>query len=98
VNKIKDGIGDKFGNCVQFLSTFIAGMTLGIVRGWKLSLVILSVSPLLFIIAAVFTKLVGVLTNNELKSYAKAGSVAEEVISSIRTVFAFNGSQKDHMR
>ncbi len=33
------------------------------------------------------------MTTNELKSYAKAGAVAEEVFTAIRTVFAFNGSQ-----
>lgn len=38
------------------------------------------------------------LTQNELNSYAKAGSIAEEAISSIRTVFAFNGAQKEHKR
>lgn len=38
------------------------------------------------------------MTNNELKSYAKAGAVADEVISAIRTVFAFNGSQIEHKR
>ena len=30
-------------------------------------------------------------TANELARYARAGKVAEEVFSSIRTVFAFNG-------
>jgi ATP-binding cassette subfamily B (MDR/TAP) protein 1 len=38
------------------------------------------------------------LTKNELKSYAKAGSIAEEVFTAIRTVFAFNGAQKEHKR
>jgi thiamine transporter ThiT len=38
------------------------------------------------------------LTKNELKSYAQAGSIAEQAISSIRTVFAFNGVQKEHAR
>jgi hypothetical protein len=38
-------------------------------------------------------KLAGYLTTNELKSYAKAGAVAEEIFTAIRTVFAFNGSQ-----
>ena len=37
----------------------------------------------------------GVLTTNELKSYAKAGAVAEEVFTAIRTVFAFNGQYKE---
>nr|QNH67866.1 ATP-binding cassette transporter subfamily B member 1 X2 [Brachionus rotundiformis] len=39
-----------------------------------------------------------VLASNELKSYAKAGAVAEEVFTAIRTVFAFNGAQKEHKR
>ena len=38
------------------------------------------------------------LTTNELKSYAKAGAIAEEVFTAIRTVFAFNGAQKEFKR
>lgn len=34
-------------------------------------------------------------TELELKAYAKAGSVADEVISSIRTVAAFGGENKE---
>jgi hypothetical protein len=32
------------------------------------------------------------MTSKELKAYAKAGAVAEEVLSSIRTVFSYNGA------
>ena len=38
------------------------------------------------------------MTTNELKSYAKASAVADEVLSAIRTVFAFNGAKKEHKR
>jgi ATP-binding cassette subfamily B (MDR/TAP) protein 1 len=38
------------------------------------------------------------LTTNELKTYAIAGSIAEETLTAIRTVFAFNGSQKELAR
>jgi hypothetical protein len=31
----------------------------------------------------------------ELKAYGKAGAVAEEVISSIRTVLSYNGQEKE---
>lgn len=34
----------------------------------------------------------------ELKAYGKAGSVAEEVFSSIRTVFSYNGQKKEEQR
>ena len=74
------------------------GIILGFVKGWELTLVILSLSPILFALSFIFTKIVESLTKNELKSYANAGSVAEEVFSSIRTVFAFNGGEKVHKR
>ena len=38
------------------------------------------------------------LTAKELKAYAKAGAVAEEVLGAIRTVYAFNGQQKECKR
>lgn len=38
------------------------------------------------------------LTGRELKAYAKAGAVADEVLSSIRTVAAFGGEQKETER
>jgi hypothetical protein len=53
---VKEGFSDKFGNAIQFLATFIAGFALGFAKGWKLTLVILSLSPLLFITAVAFTK------------------------------------------
>ncbi len=56
INKVKEGVGDKFGNAIQFLATFIAGFALGFAKGWKLTLVILSLSPLLFLSAVAFTK------------------------------------------
>ena len=38
------------------------------------------------------------LTEKELKAYGKAGAIAEEVLSSIRTVVAFGGQQKEVKR
>ncbi len=37
-------------------------------------------------------------TSQEQTAYAKAGAVAEEVLSSIRTVFAFGGQKKEILR
>ena len=38
------------------------------------------------------------MTKNELTNYAKAGAIADEALNAIRTVFAFNGAQKEHKR
>uniref|UniRef100_A0A672TW29 ATP binding cassette subfamily B member 5 n=1 Tax=Strigops habroptila TaxID=2489341 RepID=A0A672TW29_STRHB len=94
INTIHEGIGDKICIFVQFFATFVAGIIIGFIYGWKLTLVILSVSPLLAASAAVWSSLLASLTAKELSAYAKAGAVAEEILTAIRTVVAFNGQQK----
>ena len=49
VNKIQEGIGDKIGTFFQWTCAFLAGVIIGFVYGWLLTLVILAVSPLLAI-------------------------------------------------
>uniref|UniRef100_A0A8D0HE63 ABC transmembrane type-1 domain-containing protein n=1 Tax=Sphenodon punctatus TaxID=8508 RepID=A0A8D0HE63_SPHPU len=55
INTIHEGIGDKICIFVQFFATFLTGIIIGFVYGWKLTLVILSVSPLLAASAAVWS-------------------------------------------
>ncbi|XP_068791162.1 ATP-binding cassette sub-family B member 5 isoform X2 [Struthio camelus] len=94
INTIHDGIGDKICIFVQFFATFLAGIIIGFIHGWKLTLVILSVSPLLAASAAVWSTLLASLTAKELSAYAKAGAVAEEILTAVKTVVAFNGQKK----
>ncbi|KAA0703057.1 Multidrug resistance protein 1 [Triplophysa tibetana] len=94
INTINDGLGDKICVFVQFFCTFVAGFVIGFIYGWKLTLVILAVSPLLAGSAAVWSKILASLTTKELTAYAKAGAVAEEILVAIRTVVAFNGQKK----
>ncbi|XP_039378223.1 ATP-dependent translocase ABCB1-like [Mauremys reevesii] len=94
INTIHEGIGDKICIFVQFFTTFLTGIVIGFVYGWKLTLVILSVSPLLAAAAAVGSIFLALFTTKELTAYARAGAVAEEILTSIRTVVAFNGQTK----
>ncbi|KAK7110228.1 ATP-dependent translocase ABCB1-like isoform X2 [Littorina saxatilis] len=96
--KIHDGTGDKLGTLIQWVCGAIAGFIIGFYYGWKLTLVILAVSPLLVISAGFFGKLAASMTTKELAAYAKAGAVAEEVFSAIRTVVAFGGQEKEAQR
>uniref|UniRef100_A0A1A8HQI9 ATP-binding cassette, sub-family B (MDR/TAP), member 4 n=2 Tax=Nothobranchius kuhntae TaxID=321403 RepID=A0A1A8HQI9_NOTKU len=95
VYKIQEGIGDKVGMLIQSFSSFIAAFVIGFTQGWKLTLVILAVSPALGISAALFSKVLASFTTKEQSAYAKAGAVAEEVLSAIRTVYAFSGQNKE---
>ncbi|CAM4746652.1 unnamed protein product [Rotaria magnacalcarata] len=94
-HKIQDGIGNKFGSAIEMVTTFISCTIIGFIRGWKLSLVIISFSSVIFITTAVLFKVTTKMTVIELKAYGKAGIVAEEVISSIRTVLAYIGQEKE---
>nr|QIZ12948.1 multidrug resistance protein 1-like isoform 1 [Perinereis aibuhitensis] len=98
VNKIQEGIGDKLGQFFQYFSTFIGGFVVGFVYGWQLTLVILAISPLLAISGAAMAWLGSAFTSKELKAYARAGAVAEQALSSIRTVMAFGGEKKECLR
>lgn len=75
--------------------SFIISVIFSFFYGWKLTLVILSCAPLIILSTAVVAKMQSSLTEKELKAYSKAGSVAEEVLGSIRTVIAFGGEKKE---
>jgi len=55
VNKIREGIGDKLGNFLQWTSIFVGGIVIGLAYGWKLALVIIATSPLLVICGGVMS-------------------------------------------
>uniref|UniRef100_A0A7N6BEQ6 Bile salt export pump n=1 Tax=Anabas testudineus TaxID=64144 RepID=A0A7N6BEQ6_ANATE len=94
INKINDAIADQVAIFLQRFTTFVCGFCIGFVKGWKLTLVIVSASPLIGVGAG----LMALLTGMELQAYAKAGAVADEVLSSIRTVAAFGGEKKEVQR
>uniref|UniRef100_A0A8C3KR03 ATP binding cassette subfamily B member 1 n=1 Tax=Calidris pygmaea TaxID=425635 RepID=A0A8C3KR03_9CHAR len=98
VSKINEGIGDKIGLLVQAVTTFATGFIVGLIRGWKLTLVILAVSPVLGLSAAIWAKVLSAFTDKEQAAYAKAGAVAEEVLGAVRTVIAFGGQEKEIKR
>uniref|UniRef100_A0AAQ4Q1P5 Bile salt export pump n=1 Tax=Gasterosteus aculeatus aculeatus TaxID=481459 RepID=A0AAQ4Q1P5_GASAC len=96
INKINDAIADQVAIFLQRFTTFVCGFSVGFVKGWKLTLVIVAASPLIGVGAGLM--FVAKLTGMELQAYAKAGAIADEVLSSIRTVAAFGGEAKEVQR
>ncbi|KAL7676233.1 hypothetical protein ACOME3_002489 [Neoechinorhynchus agilis] len=80
VNKFKSGVGDKIGMIIQTAATTIAIIIIAFVKSWKLSLVMIAVSPPLILSATLSTLVTFSSTKKESKSYAKAGSVAQQTI------------------
>jgi len=62
VNKIREGIGDKIASFINGLAMFISGIVIAFVYGWKMSLVILAVSPLMIVCGLIMT-MVSTLSN-----------------------------------
>ncbi|XP_028629035.1 ATP-binding cassette sub-family B member 5 [Grammomys surdaster] len=98
INKLCDGIGDKIPLMFQNISGFSVGLVISLIKSWKLSLVVLSTSPLIMASSALCSKMIILLTSKELDAYSKAGAVAEEALSSIRTVTAFGAQEKEIQR
>ncbi|KAL0963811.1 hypothetical protein UPYG_G00313890 [Umbra pygmaea] len=98
INKINNAIADQVSIFIERMSTFIFGFMVGFIGGWKLTLVVIAVSPLIGLAAGLMAMAVSRLTGRELQAYAKAGAVADEVLSSIRTVAAFGGEDKEAER
>ena len=98
INKIYSGIGDKLSLFVQWLVTFFAGFAVGFYEDYRLTLFLLAFSPLLIVSGSFLSRITIAFSSRELREYGTAGAVAEEVISSIRTVFAFGGEKRESER
>ena len=97
-NVIQDGISDKVGLIIQFTASFIAGFVIGFIKGWKLALVLCSVFPLLSGAAFLMAKVLSGGSTDEQAAYASAGGVAQQVLSSMKTVVSFGGEEREIKR
>lgn len=91
MERLREGMGDKVGLFVHYLSTFATGFATGFAESWELTLVIMSVTPLLAFASAFLGNMVSQSAAREQEKYAQAGGVAHEVLTRIRTVAAFCG-------
>lgn len=69
------------GNFMHYISRFLAGFTIGFVRVWQITLVTLSIVPLIAIAGGLYAWVATGLIARIRKSYVKAGEIAEEVSS-----------------
>lgn len=93
--KFESGINENLGLLIYNIAAALVNLAVGLAYGWKLSLVILSGTPIVALTSYVTTRLQAKFMQKEIHSHSMASSAAEEVISAIRTVFAFNGQQKE---
>ncbi|KAI8606719.1 P-loop containing nucleoside triphosphate hydrolase protein [Dissophora ornata] len=92
---IYDGLADKVGLVLSNLTTFVAGFAIGFIKGWRLALVLCAAVPLIGVTAAFMAKYTVESASEGQGSYSKAGAVAEQAFSAIRTVVAFGGQKRE---
>ncbi|XP_054157975.1 ATP-dependent translocase ABCB1-like isoform X2 [Oppia nitens] len=98
LDKLQEGIGDKVALCIFSFSTVLCSLGTAFYYGWELTLVILSLTPVLVILFIIIGIIQARYATTEAESYSKAGTVVEEVLGGIRTVYAFGGQTKDIKR
>ncbi|PAA88248.1 hypothetical protein BOX15_Mlig002315g4 [Macrostomum lignano] len=98
LEKIRDGIGDKVSLLAQAAAGFFSGFIIGFFKSWRMTLVMMSLTPLLAIGGGLLGRLISSISSREQEAYAKAGAIAEETISCVKTVMAFCGQDDEEKR
>ncbi|KAL3517346.1 hypothetical protein ACH5RR_019935 [Cinchona calisaya] len=91
---IQDAMGEKVGKFIQLVSTFIGGFVIAFAKGWLLTLVMLSSIPPLVIAGGLMSLVISRMASRGQDAYAKAATVVEQTIGSIRTVASFTGEKQ----
>jgi len=55
---VDEGIGHKIGMLLQAITTVLVGFIMGFVYGWKLTLVMITASPLVVIAGGIIAKVI----------------------------------------
>ncbi|CAI0380118.1 unnamed protein product [Linum tenue] len=93
-NSIQVAICDKIPNCLMYIATFLSCLIFAFVLSWKLALAALPLTFLFIVPGLVFGKMMLDVIMKMIASYGVAGGIAEQAISSIRTVYSYVGEQK----
>ena len=88
-NRINQGIAEKLATTVQGLSLFFSAFIVALSVQWKLSLIVMSVIPAIFLVVGGCIATDAPVEAKITRIYSRASVVAQDAISSIKTVHAF---------
>eukprot|EP01061_Rhynchopus_euleeides_P024941 TRINITY_DN401_c0_g1_i12.p1 TRINITY_DN401_c0_g1~~TRINITY_DN401_c0_g1_i12.p1 ORF type:complete len:1494 (+),score=692.78 TRINITY_DN401_c0_g1_i12:404-4483(+) len=87
---IYKGIAEQAGFFFMHTTTLFAAYVVGFISSWRLTLVLLASSPALILAGFIISKVLTARAQKTRTAYASAGACAEESLTAIRTVHAFN--------
>lgn len=91
---VEVGLGEKLGVFVEGISQLGAAFIVAFTRQWKLTLVVAATLPLTILVVIIAVIFDTKIDSKILPIYSKAGGLAEEALSTIRIVTAFNTGGK----
>eukprot|EP00198_Chlamydomonas_reinhardtii_P007814 XP_001697151.1 MDR-like ABC transporter [Chlamydomonas reinhardtii] len=90
---VQNAISEKLGAFLHHSATFVVGLVIGFTKGWEMALVMVGCMPFTAAIGGVLAKGTEKATAASSKAYAEASAIAQQNISQIRTVAAYNREQ-----
>lgn len=93
-NAIRAGLAEKFGLSLKSTSTVVAGFVVALHSEWRLGLVTATIIPAAVILVGLTSALDEKKEQDLNTINAEAATVAEEVLSTVRTVRALNAEKK----
>lgn len=91
---VKAGLSDRLGLTVQNLFTLVCGLGIAFYFGWKLTLILLALLPLMIIAGALEMAMASGYAKADDSLMAEANQLLSESIGGIRTVTSFNSRQR----
>ncbi|KAJ9473148.1 Multidrug resistance protein 1 [Diplonema papillatum] len=91
---IKQGLSERASFFFYHLFTIIASFSISFVKCWRLTLVLLAMAPLTGLSAVAMFYALTAMGKKNSAAYANAGAIAEEVLSSVRTVHSLSAHRR----
>ncbi|KAG6548945.1 hypothetical protein Mapa_009713 [Marchantia paleacea] len=91
-------ISDKVGNFLSSIATFVSCLALSLTVVWKVALVSTTIVPVIATTGGIYAYVMMGLANKTKENYEIAGTIAEETLSQVRTVFSFVGENRSIQR
>ena len=84
------GVGEKFGILLQAVAQVLVGLIIAFWKSWLLTLVMIAISPCIFMCVIVLVLTLRKPMIGSRKTYERAGGAAEEMLYNIKTIVSFS--------
>ncbi|XP_020228104.2 ABC transporter B family member 4-like [Cajanus cajan] len=91
---IQEAMGEKVGKFIQHVASFLGGIVIAFIKGWLLTVILLSSLPLLILSGSIMSFAFAKMASHGQAAYSEAATVVDQTIGSIRTVASFTGEKQ----